>query len=596
MGLIPDDVLDEIKQRTDIVAVIGRHVGLRKAGRNHKGLCPFHNEKTPSFNVNADKGFFICFGCQKKGDVLDFVMEIEGRSFIEAVESLALLSGVTLPDKNESPAEKRAEAEKRTERSHLLEINRIAQDLFRARLADAAGAAGRAYLDSRGVSDEVAETFELGYAPDAWGDLTDHFVARKVSSQLAVTAGLIRQRSGSQGHYDWFRHRLVCPVMSPSGDIVGFSARALPDATHAAGKDEPPKYINSPENAVFKKSKLLYGLYQAREGIRKSQRAILVEGNFDVISMYQAGFTETVAPLGTALTDDQVLLLRRLTERVVLFYDGDNAGRAATLKALRVLVGAGLNVDIAVVPAGDDPDSLVQKGPAALARVLDKPRPGIEYFIHEIWSRTGESSSDYASALSEAAGVLASVRDSVQRDFLLGTFAAALRVPEDRLRAGLRQALRGQAQQAATTTLPTARNHTNSSRLPPIEEMDLLCLLADHPHLHPVAEELDVLSLLTDNRLQDMYSAALEGRPMWSSSAADSSPEITAHVLSGVKRSTTNPEHQLREAAIGLRSARDKAAKQTLMRDLEEARKRGNDALVRELLARARGIRQPKDS
>jgi DNA primase len=596
MGMIPEDVIGEIRSRADIVAVIGQHVQLRKAGQSHKGLCPFHSEKSPSFNVNAAKGFFYCFGCQKKGDVFTFVMEYEGKSFSEAAESLARLTGVTLPEPDNDPAARRAAVEARSEKAQLFKVNQLASEFFREQLAGPAGGAARAYLAERGVSDEIATRFQLGCAPDEWGQLAEFFAAKKVPARLAESLGLIAPRQKAGGHYDRFRHRLVCPVMMTAGEVVGFSARQLAGAavTASSSGDPPAKYINSPESAIYKKSKLLYGLYQARDGMRARGRAVLVEGNFDVISLHQAGINETVAPLGTALTEEQAELLRRLAGKVVLLYDGDKAGRAATLKALRVLIAAGVDVSIVALPAGEDPDSMAQKrGPEALAELFARTRPAVEYFIDHVWSTTDRSSAAYAAAMREAAALLPAIKDELRRRHLVDHLAGTLGVPVERARADLRAAYRGQAPSAPSAA--DAPKPVNSAQLPLTEEMDLLAYLAEFAELMPVAEELDVLSLLTDTRLRDMYSAASGGRPIWSA-VPEISPEIAAHVLSGAKRAAAHPERALRDAAAGLRKRREKETRQRLLRQLEQAERRRDDDLTRELHARQTELlRQPKE-
>ncbi len=425
MGLIPQEVISEIRDRADIVAVIGRHVDLRKAGRSHKGLCPFHNEKTPSFNVHGDKGFFYCFGCQKKGDVFGFVMEYEGKSFVEAAESLAAITGIELP-KTEEPA---AARRMRSERASMLELNKLATSFFEAQLwDDTIGAGARAYLAERGITDDTARAFRLGYAPAEWRSCGDHLVANRVPVELAVGVGLVVPQQQRRGVYDRFRDRLMCPIIVPGGEVVGFSGRRLADE-EAEGARGGAKYINSPESAVYKKSKLLFGLHRARDAFRKKRQAVLVEGNFDVISLHQAGWDETVAPLGTALTDQQVDQLRRLADQVVLVYDGDKAGRAASLKALRVLAAADVPVRMAVLPTGEDPDSLIkERGAEAFAALIESAQPGIEYFIHDVWSRNAASADGRAQALSEAAEIVAGVKNPTKRDLIAGTLAAAMNV------------------------------------------------------------------------------------------------------------------------------------------------------------------------
>ncbi|HTE54380.1 MAG TPA: DNA primase [Kofleriaceae bacterium] len=609
MGLIPENIIGEIRQRADIVAVIGRHVQLRKSGRNHKGLCPFHQERGPSFNVNGDKGFFYCFGCQKKGDVFTFVMEYEGKSFLEAAETLAELTGVVLPERSDDPAVRRAMMEQKSERSQLLRVNQAAASFFRSRLRDPAGAAARDYLAERGVTPEVADRFLLGYAPDEWSGLADFLAGEKLPLTSAEALGLVAPRR-SGGSYDRFRHRLVCPVMQTGGEVVGFSARALPGGeTNQGGEGQAPaKYINSPESALYKKGKLLYGVYQARDAIRLKERAILVEGNFDVVSLHQAGFAEAVAPLGTALTEEQVELLRRLTGRVVLFYDGDRAGRAATLKALRLLVAAEIQALIAELPAGEDPDSLARRGgAAALTQVVARAKPGVNYFMDHVWSPAAStgSSDEYARAVREAAELLPSVKDELGRRHLVDHFAAVMNVGIERLRSDLRSAYRGRAPSeappdsrvatsagSAPGSRPSGGNQVSTTSPPNFEEMDLLALLGQYPELFAIAEELDVLSLLTDAGLQDMYSAARGGQPLWTCIPLEISPEIAEHVLAGAKRPIAHPERSLREAVANLRAARSRAEREVLLKQMEQARIRGNHELARELLERARELRR----
>ncbi len=279
--MIPDNVIAQIRDTADIVAVIGLRVQLKKAGTSWKGLCPFHGERTPSFNVMPDKGFFHCFGCQKSGDVFKFVMEIEGKTFVDAVEQLGARFGIEVPKIEESPEARRA----RGERVAMLDINKLATAFFREVLADPArGEPGRAYLAKRGVGEATSAAFQLGYAPADWHALADYLKDKHADLELAAKLGLVAKQPSRGGYYDRNRDRLVCPVVVPGGDVVGFSARVVgpppPDA------DPPPKYINSPESTVYKKSRLLFGLAQAREGMQKLSRAVLVEGNFDVITLH----------------------------------------------------------------------------------------------------------------------------------------------------------------------------------------------------------------------------------------------------------------------------------------------------------------------
>jgi len=579
--MIPEEVIREIRERTDIVAVIGQHVQLRKAGRNHKGLCPFHGEKTPSFNVNPDRGFFYCFGCQKKGDVFTFVMEYEGKSFHEAAEQLAAGCGVTIPRVEEPEAARRA----RSERAAMLEVNKLAAGFYAELLRRPAGAAGRAYLEGRGIGAEIAEAFQLGYAPAEWRGLADHLRAQRASLDAALGVGLLIPQQRAGGAYDRFRDRLMCPVIVPGGEVVGFSGRALAGDGDGDGRSGGAKYINSPESAVYKKSKLLFGLHRARDAFRRTGRAVLVEGNFDVISLHQAGFAETVAPLGTALTDEQVDQLRRLTERVVLFYDGDRAGRAATLRALAVLFRADLDVRIARLPAGDDPDSLVRReGTDGLARTLDRARPAFDYFVEEVWAEGTPGTFDQAKLLEEAAQLLATVGDPTRRELMVKRVEAQLAARTGVDVATVRRALArpgpGANRQPAPAAAPVPAPRSEGPL--PGKEVEIIAILAAHPQLIEAAEEIGVFSLLTDARLRDMYSAALRGEPLVSNVAP-----LAERLEQSAYSSVSNPTQTLRDAAADLRRSRTRAEVAALQREAQQAGRRGDTETERQLVSKA---------
>ncbi|MCA9680468.1 MAG: DNA primase [Kofleriaceae bacterium] len=624
MALIPDDTIAEIRTKADIVAIIGQHVQLRKAGRNWKGLCPFHGEKTPSFNVSPDKGFFYCFGCQKKGDAFTFVMEYEGKSFHEAAETLAALTGVTLPIVEDSPALRRA----RSERAQMLEVNKIAAAFFRDVLGDPArGAAGRAYLDGRRIDAAQEERFQLGYAPGDWHALADHLAAQRVDLEIAVKVGLIVRQPRAGGFYDRFRDRLVCPVIVPGGEVVGFSARIVGDAV---GRDGTPvaKYINSPESAVYKKSKLLYGLAQARESFRSKGRAVLVEGNFDVISMHQAGFTETVAPLGTALTTEQVEQLRRLADRVVLFYDGDRAGYQATVSALSMFLAAELPAHIATAPGraggggagmlrdGADPDSLASGGADSherLAEMIGRARPGLEFLAYEVWplARTPEQR---ARAVDDAAKLLAKVANPTERDLITGTLATAMQLDPGVVQRALARATgrsgagagpssgRGYAHPNAPGGDASAGHSSDRGGAPvpdgpppPTEELDLLALLADHPGLGATSEESGVLSLLTDERLRDMYSASRAGQSLVELAPQRLSTPSAQAVLSARFAKHPDPARLLDQMVANLRLRQGRLETAELQRRLADAQRRGDTDLARRLASQIVTTRKQVD-
>jgi DNA primase len=345
-GSVADGAKEQIRQRLDIAEVIGEVVALKPAGRGQlKGLCPFHSEKTPSFHVHRDRGFFYCFGCQAKGDVFDFVMRSQGLSFAEAVQSLGHRAGVEVT----------APTPRDRKRKDLFDVNDMALGYFRERLRDAkAGAVAREYLGQRGLSDESVETFALGYAPDGWDGLLRFALTRGYRDQDLLDAGLLSENEGGR-RYDRFRNRVIFPIRDPLGRVVGFAGRVLDDSL--------PKYLNTPETEIFHKGELLYGLDLARGEIRGGNECIVVEGYMDVIALHQVGVRNAVAALGATLTSEQADLLSRLdVQRLYLAFDADSAGQRAVLAGLEQSVGRQFLVRAVQVPYGKDPADAVLGG------------------------------------------------------------------------------------------------------------------------------------------------------------------------------------------------------------------------------------------
>ncbi|MEQ1856912.1 MAG: DNA primase, partial [Longimicrobiales bacterium] len=358
--MIPDDMVAEVRSRADIVDVVGEFVALKKSGREYKANCPFHEERTPSFYVVPDKGFFKCFGCGKSGDVFAFVMEKQGMDFVEAVKHVAARSGVEV-------REVRRGASEEDPHRALYEINAFARDWFRRQLTDEkVGERARAYLEGRGVGPEVAERFGLGYAPDEWRGLREAAATHGLDESAMLEVGLLGKSEKSDEPYDRFRDRIVFPIEGLSGRVIAFGGRILKDSKDA------PKYLNSPETPIFQKGQNLYGLSWARHAIRKEERALVVEGYMDVVSVAARGFENVVAPLGTALTREQAHLLAKYCPRVLLLFDSDAAGLKATFRAADVLLEEGLHAAVVTLPKGEDPDTVVrQEGPEALRRYMD---------------------------------------------------------------------------------------------------------------------------------------------------------------------------------------------------------------------------------
>ncbi len=416
-------LLADIKDRTSIVGYIGERVPLKRAGRNYKGCCPFHNEKTPSFNVSDEKGIFHCFGCGEGGDVIQFVMKFDGLSFAEAVRHLAGRVGVEIPATLD-PRETEKEEESSRKKRYMLRINEIARDWFAGRLMDEkAGAAARKYLQGRGISEEIWKQHFLGYADNSWDALLHHLEEKRAPRDLAVELGLLKRREGG-GCYDFFRNRIIFPIISARGEVLGFSGRAR-------GSDEAAKYINSPDSLIYHKSNCVYGMGRAQGPIRAADHAVLVEGNVDLISLHQAGIENVVAPLGTALTAGHVRLLKRTTRNMTLVFDGDEAGERAAARALEIFIEEGIAPRIAPLPAGEDPDSLVRKeGADAFRKRLEAAPPLFEFFVDRAAKSAGGDAAGRVAALGRIVPIIKAVSDPAERGVYVRHVARRLDVDE----------------------------------------------------------------------------------------------------------------------------------------------------------------------
>jgi DNA primase len=368
---LPDELVDQVRQATDIVELISERVELKKQGNRYSGLCPFHSEKSPSFSVSPDKGMYYCFGCGAGGNAITFVMETEGMSFPEAVVKLADRTDIKLPEFERSDqTESTPDQEKKY---RMREAHRIVADLYHeVMLQTAAGDSGREYLEQRGIQESAMREFKLGYAPDQERFTVDSLARRNFDLDEMVEAGLISV--GRDGDYrDRFNGRVVFPISDRDGTIIGFSGRSID------GRD--PKYVNTAETPLFNKSELLFGFAQARGAMRKSKQVVLVEGNLDVVRVAQAGIPYTVASLGTALTPVHAQNLARIVDEVIVCYDGDKAGRAATLKALRLLEDVAVDCSVIRLPDGEDPDSFIgTQSEETFLRLVEQERiSGLEF-------------------------------------------------------------------------------------------------------------------------------------------------------------------------------------------------------------------------
>jgi DNA primase len=345
-----DDFVDRVRTESDIISVISEYVPLKKRGKNFWGCCPFHNEKTPSFSVAPDKGFFYCFGCQAGGNVFNFLMKIENISFFEAVKKMAQKLNIPLPDQEKSEFELSREREM----AQLYRVNEMARDFFHNCLTKTNyGKEALAYLTSRGLTKAGIDTFKIGFAPPGWDKLSLAFQERGFDQDLLLKAGLVSSRPTGEGSYDRFRNRIIFPICDARGRVIGFGGRVMDDSQ--------PKYLNSPETILFNKRQTLFAFDQACKSIRDSGQAIVVEGYMDAITAHEAGAKNVVASLGTAFTPEQGRLLLRQATEVVFAYDSDAAGQNATLRALEVVRTLGIAIRIATVPESKDPDEFIRK-------------------------------------------------------------------------------------------------------------------------------------------------------------------------------------------------------------------------------------------
>jgi len=364
------EFVEQLKSSIDIVKVAGEYVRLNRIGTSgqYRGLCPFHQEKTPSFNVNQPRQIYKCFGCGVGGDVLKFVMEIEGLTFYEALKQLAERNGIPMPKRADySDAETRL-------RAALHEMHALAAQLFQEGLRSPQGAEARAYLAKRAVSQEMIETFGIGFADPAGQTLVRRFTERGFTPEQMEMSGLVRRRQEGSGFYDTFRGRLMFPIHNESGKVIAFGGRAMQD-------DQQPKYVNSPETPIYRKSSVLYNLHRARDTMRKQNRAILVEGYMDVIGAHAAGVTEVVASCGTALTSQQVRTMHRLAGTIIVNYDPDNAGANAAEKAIQILLDEGLHIRVLTLEGGLDPDEYVKERGAEAYRARVESAGGYFHWL-----------------------------------------------------------------------------------------------------------------------------------------------------------------------------------------------------------------------
>jgi DNA primase len=573
LALFPQSFIDEVRTAADIVTVVSDYVSLRKAGAAYKGLCPFHSEKTPSFSVNRDRGFFHCFGCDAGGDVFKFVELQEKVNFTEAVRQLAQRFGIPIPELESSDEERQSAAE----REALLTLHEIAAAYFREQLQAPAAESVRRYLtEARRLTPATIETLGLGYAPPARDGLRLRLAQRGFPATLALRSGLITRRDDGT-EVDRFRHRLMIPIARDSGSIIAFGGRAM-------DKDQNPKYVNSPETAIYSKSRTLYGLSLTKAEIRQAKLAIIVEGYFDFAQLFQAGGLPAVATCGTALTAAQAHLLRRFTSKAVLCFDPDTAGQAAAERSGELLVTEGFDVTVPPIPAGADPDTLVQtQGRETFVGLLRKSKPYLEFRVDRAAAGKDLSRSDGQRAFVRDMQGFAErvVRDPVVRDQLADRIAHRARLSVETVRAALRPA-RGTRAAGATTPpiAPTA----------PLRDVErgLLWALVHQPEELAIAmknlEPSDLEGLRSQDMLMAALTAASAGETELPSAVMERLTDQDAQLLARAATDREPPVRDLTECVRELRLGRLKRHLVALQQDIDEQVALGAGPRLDELL------------
>ncbi len=583
-----DEVKNRVREAADIVQVIGESVELKKAGGRFTGLCPFHAEKTPSFSVNPQGQFFYCFGCGESGDVFSFMMKYHHLTFPDALKDLARRYQVDLPERKMSDAD-RARMRKREQ---LYEVNHEAAQIFSNYLNTSAEAeVAREYLRQRGVPEAMAAKYQLGYTPSpekaGWEFVTSRLQAKKISVVAIEQAGLAVKKDHG-GYYDRFRDRVLFPIFDMSGREVAFGGRILGE-----GK---PKYMNSPESMIFDKSRLLFGLYQHREAIRKSRRAIVVEGNFDLLLLAVHGIDNVVAPLGTALTRSHIKSLRGYCDEVVLLFDGDSAGLKAARRSIPFFLAEQVEGKVALLPEGHDPDSLVrEKGTDGIRQLVDAARPLAEFVFSALVQEHGLTLSGKNRIMAELVDLVRGASDPVQRELMAVHFSDKLGVSPERFKSGVPQVQQSGRQQGRGGPVSSLAGL-------PRKQRQLVDFLVLYPEF---LEELQrgglvamvcepAVTRVVDNLQQLAADGAVSPEQLLSMLPGESEREYIADLL--MRGSAEGEDHETQGRALcdellaWLESVQLQQVGATLQKKINEAQQSGDTELLMELLRKKQEV------
>jgi len=582
---IPDEKLAEIRSAVNITDIISERVVLKKAGKDHVGLCPFHSEKTPSFTVSSVKQIYHCFGCGAGGDVFSFLMKYDGIGFSEAVQSLARRYGIDLPERNMSAPQKR----EASVRQQLFDVNRQVMSYFTDQLSGrSSGQNARAYLEKRGFKQEIITQFGLGFAPDGWDHLVRFFRKSNVPQTLAEKTGLIVPRKNS-GFYDRFRNRVMFPIFDMSDKIIGFGGRVLDNSK--------PKYLNSPETVIYNKSSSLYGAHAAKNKSRETGSVYIVEGYFDLLALHQHGFTNTVATLGTSLTAEHISLLRRgFAQKAFLVFDSDEAGLKAARRSIALFMNAAMDAAIIVLPKGYDPDSFIfEFGHDAFEKASEKAMAMVEFLIESSITSNGPSMEGKVRVIADLQQPLLEIKDNVARSIYIKYLAERLSVNEtaiiEKIKSGENRFKqtppKDWLKQNDHKQLLSENDFLTQSEMIKVEKQ-IVSMMLKSPEILPEIKKRNVLDYFSDKRLIEIAEIVLK-HPVYGDEdlsglmnyleSADLKNMFASLVIDDECRDLNNCEQLLSQFMNGIERRQS-----TLLSQIKSAQESNNEELLIELL------------
>ncbi len=580
-----EEVKNLVKERADIVEIIREHVDLKRSGFRYLGSCPFHQEKTPSFTVHPDQQFYHCFGCKASGDVFSFMMEYHHMEFPEALKALAQRYQVDLPEKKRSAQE----LEQQKRRTRMFELNMRAAEIFHTYLLEEPGAEkARLYLQKRGIPGDTQSTYKIGYAPSkelaGW-----NFLGSRLNGderKLALEIGLLVSKEAGRS-YDRFRDRIMCPIFDTRGQITGFGGRILGDGE--------PKYLNSPDSPVYNKSRLLFGLYQQKDPIRKRRKAVLVEGNFDLLSLVAQGFDYVVAPLGTALTRDQIRQLKPLVDEVVLLFDGDSAGIKAAERSVPLFLAEQISGRVAMLPEDHDPDTFIREfGVGGINDIVDGASPLPEFVLERFVERHGETLDGKFKIIEELRPLMVAVSSPIQREAMAKHFGMALNVDPGRLLAEFKPLPKTKIEKV----VPAVKKKGSPGKMLGGALKSVLGFMVLHPKYFGILQQEGIEDLFAGTigemiclQLKVMHEQGriqLEPEELFNELPQGEERTLVASLLTEPTLSESGDpddnEEMLTEILSWLKRERSKKRSEQLMREIKDAEKAQNFEAINSLI------------